>query len=621
MSQIVVPPAAMVPPGVPFDPEAQARVMYWLGWRQADIARMLDIPESTVKSWKTRQNWDDAEPVERAAACTYVQYMRLVMKPAYTPSDVRDIDLLGRQIVNFARVEKFKKPGGNTADLNPNIRERNKGEKKKPVRNRIDRAGLAKIKAVFEGRLYAYQRDWMNTTTLRTRMLVKSRQIGATYYFGPERLIRAVELGYNQIFISASRSQANIFRTYINNLVLEVLGVQLSGDPLVIDRGEDEDGNPLTPVTLYFLGTNYRTAQGYSGDVIIDECFWIYGFEEIYKVASAIATHQQFTRTLFSTPSSISHQAYPMWTGERYNKKRPKDKRVRIPTSHEALKNGHQGGDNIYRQIVTIHDAIEKGFDKVNLDELIDEYGVDEFRNLFECEFVDDATSSFPLQLIQRAMVDSWEVWDDFDPWNDFCPYSGDVWIGYDPNNNDGQGDPAGLVVLAAPKTPGAKFRVLETRKLRGLDYQQQADEIRKLTKKYRNPATGVTNVRKIAIDTKGVGSAVYQLVAQFFPAAVGVMYDAAVKGLMVAKAQNVFRNRRIEFDQGKQGLELAGALMSIHPELTASGRYITYKSRRTAEIGHGDIAWALLNALYQEPIEVTDGTRVHTTTVEFSDD
>jgi len=56
------------------------------------------------------------------------------------------------------------------------------------------------------------------------------------------------------------------------------------------------------------------------------------------------------------------------------------------------------------------------GFDLVDLDELHLEYSVDEFDNLFLCQFVDDSKSSFPLALLRPCMVDSREAWDDFLP-------------------------------------------------------------------------------------------------------------------------------------------------------------------------------------------------------------
>ena len=73
-------------------------------------------------------------------------------------------------------------------------------------------------------------------------------------------------------------------------------------------------------------------------------------------------------------------------------------------------------------------------------------------------------------------------------------------------------GDSAGLVVLAPPAEPGGKFRVLERHQFRGLDFEAQAEAIRKVTERY--------NVQHIGIDTTGIGQGVFQLVKQFFPAA-----------------------------------------------------------------------------------------------------
>jgi uncharacterized protein YjcR len=283
----------------------EARSLYWRGWSLAQIAEELALPVSTLSSWKQRQRWDTASPRARAEECLWVRYQTLLAKEQKTGSDFKEIDLLGRQFVTFARIGKFSGEEGNEADLNP---ARSKGArttnaKKEQAKNLITPDMVAALRADMQAGLFGHQETWLSTTHLRTRMIVKSRQIGATWYFARERLLVALETGKNQIFLSASRAQANIFRAYIVQWVQKVCGVSLKGDPIAIQRGEGEDGAPLDPVELYFLGTNYRTAQGYHGDVVIDECFWIYGFEELFKVASAMATHKIYTRTLFSTPA------------------------------------------------------------------------------------------------------------------------------------------------------------------------------------------------------------------------------------------------------------------------------------------------------------------------------
>lgn len=61
----------------------------------------------------------------------------------------------------------------------------------------------------------------------------------------------------------------------------------------------------------------------------------------------------------------------------------------------------------------------------------------------------------------------------------------------------------------------GGKFRTLERMQFKNPDYQVQADEIEKLTKKY--------NGAYIGIDTIGMGGAVYQLVRLFYPAVTAI--------------------------------------------------------------------------------------------------
>jgi len=43
---------------------------------------------------------------------------------------------------------------------------------------------------------------------------------------------------------------------------------------------------------------------------------------------------------------------------------------------------------------------------------------------------------------------------------------------------------------------------------------------------------------------------------------------------------------------------------MAIRPALTGSGRGVTYIARRNGQVGHADIAWAILNALSNEPLD-----------------
>lgn len=566
--------------GVDADHRRTARHLYWQGWRISSIAEYLSEPRSTVQGWKDAEEWDKAQPVQRVEGALETRLVKLVMKDAKDGRDFKEIDLLGRQIERLARVHKYAETG-KEADLNPAIERRNSAPKKRPERNHFTEEQHEQLLEAFHDSLFDYQKVWFRNSEARTRFILKSRQIGATWYFAREALADAIATGRNQIFLSASKAQAHIFKQYIIAFAKEACGIELSGDPIVLSNG----------ATLYFLGTNALTAQGYHGNFYFDECFWTRKFDELNKVASGMAMHKHWRKTYFSTPSSIQHEAYALWSGARFNRKKAKEDRISLDLSHDQLAGGFTGEDKIWRQIVTIVDAMRGGCNLFDIDELRLEYSSEEFENLLMCGFLDDSFSMFPLAELQRCMVDSWEAWDDVKPFSQ-RPYGWrPVWVGYDPSLT---GDTAGCVVLAPPSAPGGKFRVLERHQFKGMDFEAQADVIRKITERF--------NVAHIGIDTTGLGQGVYQLVKQFYPGVKGYQYSVEVKTRLVLKAKSVISKGRLEFDAG--AVDLAQAFMAIKRVMTASGRQATFDAGRNQDTGHADLAWACMHAMDNEPLE-----------------
>lgn len=580
------------------DPRRAAKFLYWSCWRPADIARILDVPEATVSSWKGRDGWDVASTLERMEGVVEARFIALVLKGLKTGQDFKEIDLLGRQAVTFARIRKFEGDGGNTGHLNDKVGNRNAGEKKKPKQNVITLDQVEILRQRHDDEMSGHQRLWHEHRLERHRMILKSRQIGATFYFAREALLHCLDTGNNQIFLSASKSQARVFRGYIVDFVRETIGVELTGEHIIIDRGEGE-AHP----TLYFLGTNSRTAQSYHGDLYFDEFFWVHGFKKLEDVASGMASHKQYRLTYFSTPSSINDEAYPFWTGKAWNEDRPKADRIEIEVSWKALRHGVKCVDGIWRQIVTIEDAAALGFDFFDIPQLRLRKSAAAWANLYMCEFVDDSLSVFPMASLRPCMVEEWDVWKDVDLGKQILgygrPYAGEVWLSYDPNGDGDNADNAGLVIVAPPEVPGVgKFRIIWKEQLRGSEFVDQARLIKSFCDRY--------NVTKIDIDLTGIGSAVHQLVKQWFPAARGHRYDPATKTRMVLKTLDVVGRKRLEYPQG--WIDLTSALMSIRKTLTTSGRHLTYEAPRTKKSGHGDLAWALFQCLDNEPLEAAIG-------------
>jgi uncharacterized protein YjcR len=567
------------------DPRRQAALLYWQGFSVRQIGEMLSQKTPTVQSWKTRDQWETIAPISRVETSMEARLIQLVMKDVKEGKDYKEIDLLGRQIERLARVNRYNHTGSE-ADLNPNVANRNKGERKAPDKNVFSDEAIEKLGDIFIETSFEYQRGWHQAGLQhRIRNILKSRQIGATFYFAREALIDALTTGRNQIFLSASKAQAHVFKNYIIDFARQV-DVDLKGDPIVLPNG----------ARLIFLGTNVRTAQSYTGNLYLDEYFWIPKFQELRKVASGMSLHKKWRSTYFSTPSSLAHSAYPFWSGELFNKgRRNKADRIDLDLTHAHLSKGVLCDDGQWRQIVTVEDALSGGCNLFDLEQLQLEYSPAEYENLLMCEFVDDQASVFPFAELQGCMVDSLDEWEDFDPYLKRPFAYRPVWIGYDPSHT---GDSAGCAVIAPPVVSGGKFRVLERHQWKGMDFAAQARSIEELTNRYA--------VEYIGIDATGIGQGVFQLVQQFFPAAREIRYSPEVKTALVLKAKDTISSGRLEYDTGHT--DITASFMAIRKTMTASGNRSTYEASRSEEASHADVAWAIMHALLNEPLTAANG-------------
>lgn len=565
--------------GITINTKREAQLKYWAGYSITEIARLLNLPVSTVASWKQRGKWDEASIFERVSGNLETRYSLLIQKEVKTGSDLKELDFLMRQMKETARIQRYT-DSGSEADLNPKIRNRNKGERKLSDKNPISAEQEELLINGFMQGMFQYQRNWYAAgEKYRIRNILKSRQIGATYYFAHEAFIDALKTGRNQIFLSASKKQALMFRSYITQYARKTADVELKGETILLPNGAE----------LIFLGTNSATAQSYHGNLYFDEIFWVPKFDEMRKVASAMASQKQYRQTYFSTPTTIAHPAYAFWSGKAFNRERPENEKVEIDISHKNLQVGKFCADRQWRQIVNIYDAQLGGCNLFNIDDLKYENSTAEFEQLFMCQFADDQSSVFKFDELQRCWVDSYEEWKDFKPFYQRPFGNREVWLGYDPAFT---GDRAALAIVAPPRVEGGEFRILHYETFHGLDYERQAEKIRHYTQCY--------NVAKMTIDRTGMGDGVFQYVKKFYPRAVGITYNVDLKNEMVLKTLNLVQKGRLKYDTGSN--EITTSFMTIKKQATRSGRQVTYVSDRSAESSHGDIAWAVMSCITNEP-------------------
>ena len=565
-------------PEVSADSKRQAQVMYFSGYKIAEISRQLNIPASTIASWKEREKWDDFAPVGRVELTLESRLNLLILKDNKSGSDYKEIDLLSRQMERMARVKKYSFGDGNETDLNPKLKNRNSGERRKPEQNAISQEQEELLINGFLGWMFQYQRIWHDAKKHRIRNILKSRQIGATYYFAHEAFIDALTTGHNQIFLSASKKQALQFRSYIVEYAKKTADVILKGETIKLPNSAE----------LYFLGTNSATAQSYHGNLYFDEVFWVPKFDVMRKVASGMAAQKMYRQTYFSTPTTIAHPAYAFFSGKSFNRGRAKADKVEIDISHENLRMGKLCGDRQWKQIVTIYDALEGGCNLFDIEDLLAENSKEEFEQLFLCQFADDNSSAFKFADLQLCQVDSLEEWHDFKPFYQRPFGNREVWLGYDPAFT---GDRAALAIVAPPRVEGGDYRVLHKQTFHGMDYETQASRIKQFCDDY--------NVTRIVIDKTGMGSGVFQEVKKFYPTVQGLDYNADLKNEMVLKTQNLIQKRRLKFDSGDN--DIVTSMMTVKKRITGTGK-ITYVSDRSEDASHGDLSWAIMNCILNVP-------------------
>jgi len=545
----------------------QARILFFAGWTLSDIAKRLDTAVSTVAYWRDNQKWENQTTFDRLQSCTELRYMYLLFKENKSNADYKEFDRVCKTLKNL---------------FFP-VREEEKEDKKRiKAFMKIDPEEFKeKIKAFWDENAFKYQKDFITETESILKLptsdgqavVLKGRQTGFTWALAIGRALRrAVNLGHDQVYISSSQRQAFKARDDIKRLIHELFGVKVQG----VDRIQLPNG-----AIIDFLGANYRTAQGFTGDVTVDEYAWMLDFEDLTEVVKACATLKQYNIVMSSTPSHESHPSYNFWMGIT-------DGRKGVEFTYDEARKGILCSDGIYRKIITLEDAVAQGNNLISIERLKRRHP-ETYPMLFQGIWMKHGGSAFDARQIMRCMVDPFEDWPDV--WiaqGLDRPYGGkDVVIGFDPAKEI---DISACVVIALPTKEHPYHRVIEKFNWFGEDYDDQAEKVIDLTTRY--------NVKHIAIDGNGVGAAVHarvekQLIGKMIPVR-KIDGNPSLKNFLVMQMRNFFRDQLLRFD--KDWTDVFESYLAIRPK--AGRNIILYETVRTSQTAHADFSWAIMYGL-----------------------
>lgn len=574
-----------------------AQALYLKRYTPKEIAKSLHLKNvRIVYYWAEKYKWALLLSEESIEDAINRRLALLIGRDDKTELELKEIDNLVIQHVKIAKARSNARPELSPVSYEvseaganePSLQQLNEKPGKKTRRKRkndISEITAAKLEEVAKTLLYPHQlyvRE--NKNVSRYRFILKSRQIGFTFYFAFEAFEDAILTGNNQIFVSSSKAQARVFSMYIKRIAGEFFNVEIKGGDIITLSNH---------ANLILCANNVSTAQSYSGNVYFDEVFWMSKFIDLYTGAKGMATLGDFKITLFSTPSTKDHPCYKLWSGEEWKNGSPKRKGIEFPNDQSLRMNGTVCPDRFWRLLITMEDAIKLGFDKVDIEDLRDSNSAQAFNILYCCKFAESGKGVFNFEKLQKCITDS-SKWQDLDLNADRPFGNREVWAGFDPSRTR---DNATFVLVAPPLHPDEKFRVIAIYQWRGMNFKYMANQIKKIKAQF--------NITYIGIDITGLGFGVHELVKEFARRETrDIHYSVSVKNQLVLKMVDVVEEERIEWDEEQK--TVITAFMSIEQQTTAKSNQITYAASRTETTGHADEFFAIAHAVFNEPLNNT---------------
>lgn len=386
--------------------------------------------------------------------------------------------------------------------------------------------------------LYEYQKNFIKDDS-RFRLWLKSRQIGATYGCAGECLVESLS-GMDQLILSASETQALKWHSEIHKHAKK-LGLALSGSTNEI---KTQNGS-----TIYIFANNFRTIQGFSGSVWMDEFAWYINPKRIWEafvpsITSVKAGSTQARITILSTPFEQDSLFHKLCTDEL---------KYYMFSRHKT----------------TIYDAVKDGLD-VDIKVLKDLFDSDSWGMMYECIFADDETSFFSISLIKSCVKD----------YNYYLPeFKNILYSGYDIARSKH------LSVLSSLEKIEDKFVLAIQDSYKNESFDAQRTILKEHLNLYPN-----SNLR---IDKTGIGMDLAEKLENLYPSrAKGVSFTASSKEYMVLNLKKMMEDKLLLIPNDPN---LIADIHSIKRKAGAK-KMIYYSSED--KNGHADRFWSLALAV-----------------------
>lgn len=402
-----------------------------------------------------------------------------------------------------------------------------------------------KQSALNEGNLFNYQKEFLNDNS-QFRIVLKSRQIGFSYVSSLDALLGAVA-GRNQLFLSASEEQARILMDY-----LAIWAKKLN---IAFKKDSDFEKSLDNDAIIRVMAHNFRTVQGFSGDIWMDEFAWYPNQKRIWHAFVPSIGAIKGRLTILSTPFEEHSLFHELFSDEL---------KYYMFSRHK----------------VDIYKAMDDGFE-FDLETMKALFDTDTWASAYECVFIDDENSLLSIELIKSCVKD-------YGVKN--ISKNTPQYAGYD---------------VGRTKDRSAHISIYDDNGVKKLCV---LDVLAKAT--FKNQEQNLSNfltfnpLAMLRIDKTGIGMSVCEKLKNRFASRVnGVYFTASNKEAMALNLKKHFEDKSILIPNDP-------ALISdLHAIKRKAGtKSFLYDSDRNAH-GHADRFWALAMALsYFEKVREKKG-------------
>jgi phage FluMu gp28-like protein/transposase len=528
------------------DKKNGAMALYTSGLSCRQVATQCGLSADTVWKWRRQGNWDtQREATYSSRKAVRERIDELAAKKRLSESQLRALDRLTRIEERLTQQELKKKALDGKKAVKP------KAVSEKRIGELYEKA----LSGDFG--LYGYQKDFLSDKT-RYRAVLKSRQIGFSYVMALDALLTAVS-GMDAVIVSASQDQSEILIDYASQHA-ERLGIELSGKTarrLVVEGGR----------RVLARSANFRTVQGFSGALYLDEFAWVMNAEMIWNTAVPVIVAAKGRLSVCSTPYEKGNKFWQLM-------------------ENEDISGGKLRLDTFSRYTINIEDAARGGLD-IDIAEIRGLFDADSFRRLFMCEWFDDEESYFTFEEIRRCArggclttVTDEVLHGGFDigrltDTSEIVLVTQGTWQ---------EGATEGILDedVKAGNVGRQAVIVRYMHSLRRVSFDAQKGYVREILQKYR--------VKELHVDATGLGMNLAEDLKREYPAIVKPLwFTRELKEELALNLKKLFEDSRIIIPNDP------GLIAQIHSiKRVAKTGGFSYDSKRNAEIGHADKFWAL---------------------------